>query len=51
MEMLGVPAEHLIRKASNIHRFFDGNDTPILTPNTKGKIRTPGARTLVSFLQ
>jgi dual specificity tyrosine-phosphorylation-regulated kinase 2/3/4 len=45
MEALGVPPDSLIETGSRSHKFFDGSLVRI-KPNSKGKIRRPGSKTL-----
>lgn len=45
MEVIGVPSEEIINRGSRSHKFFDGYK-PKVIPNSKGKLRTAGAKTI-----
>ena len=45
MEVLGPPPKRMIHDASRKKHFFDVNLQPILTPNSRGKVRIPSSRT------
>ena len=51
MELYGVPESKLLRIASRAHLFFDSNNQPILTPNSRGKIRYPNAKRLEDIIK
>lgn len=51
MEYLGVPPRALVDRGSRKKNFFDGNGTPKLPTNTRGKIRRPSTKDLSSFLR
>jgi hypothetical protein len=42
MELLGPPPADLLATASRRKLFFEPSGTPRITPNSQGKIRTPG---------
>lgn len=50
MELYGLPDDEVLKLAQRKHIFFDKNNEPILTPNSRGKIRQPGARTLADTI-
>lgn len=49
MEVLGVPPDSLVERGSRSHKFFEGNMVRV-RPNSKGKIRRPGSKTLETVL-
>ncbi|KAJ3306776.1 Dual specificity tyrosine-phosphorylation-regulated kinase, partial [Blyttiomyces sp. JEL0837] len=51
MEVLGVPPESLIERGSRRKLFFDSNGIPRIFPNSKGKKRRPGAKSLAGVLR
>jgi serine/threonine protein kinase len=51
MEALGLPPPHLLLESTRKEIFFDETDTPLLTQNTRGKVRTPGAKNLKGILK
>ncbi|CAJ1340202.1 unnamed protein product [Effrenium voratum] len=44
MEIFGVPPTKILDGASRIKMFFDAHGNPRLVPNSRGKIRKPGAK-------
>ena len=50
MEVKGVPPRSLIVLASRRKIFFDDDYTPVITPNSKGKIRRPSTKNLDKLL-
>jgi dual specificity tyrosine-phosphorylation-regulated kinase 2/3/4 len=46
MEVRGVPPDDVLERSTRKKLFFDGN-TPKVVPNSRGKKRHPGTRTLV----
>jgi hypothetical protein len=44
MEVLGTPPPELLERASRRKLFFDGVNTPKLTPNSQGKLHHPGEK-------
>jgi len=50
MEVLGTPPESLLKSASRTRIFFDGENKPKILPNSRGKKRYPGSRSLREFL-
>lgn len=51
MEVLGVPDNHLLARASRKKLFFDATGAPRPCVNAKGKRRRPGTRTLGQILK
>ena len=51
MEILGIPDESILEQSSRAKLFFDGNNEPILVPNSKGKVRRPSTKTLKHVLK
>jgi len=51
MEVCGVPPKEIIEAGCRSHTFFDHNLLPILVPNTKGRLRFPGTKSLQSKLR
>lgn len=51
MEVLGVPPETLLDQSSRRKLFFEGENTPKIVPNSRGKKRLPGSKTLQSVVQ
>lgn len=45
IETFGIPPSELIDQGSRSNKFFDKYE-PIITPNSKGKIRAPGSKPL-----
>jgi len=50
MELYGLPDNEVLKLAQRKHLFFNKNNEPILTPNSRGKIRQPGAKTLADTI-
>lgn len=46
---MGVPPQSLIERGSRSIKFFEGN-LPRVKPNSKGKIRRPGSKSIESLL-
>jgi len=51
MELYGLPPEDVLKLSQRKHLFFNKNNEPILTPNSRGKIRMPGAKELSEILK
>lgn len=51
MEIKGTPPWSLLAVASRRKNFFDKDYKPILEPNSRGKIRQPGARSLKEVMK
>ncbi len=45
MEVLGIPPASLVEQGSRSNKFFDGF-LPKLKPNSKGKLRRPGSKSV-----
>jgi serine/threonine protein kinase len=50
MEVLGIPPESLLKSATRTRNFFDAENKPKILPNSRGKKRYPGSRSLKEFL-
>ena len=50
MEVKGVPPRSVLARSSRRKVFFDDNYHPIITPNSRGKIRIPGNKSLYSLM-
>ena len=50
MEILGVPPPSVMAAATRKEFFFHSNDTPILKPTSRGKIRQPSTRPMDKML-
>jgi len=47
MEVLGEPPEHVLEQSTRKKMFFDPEtDEPILTKNSRGRMRIPGTKSL-----
>jgi dual specificity tyrosine-phosphorylation-regulated kinase 2/3/4 len=46
MEIKGVPPRSVLARATRRKVFFDDEYQPIITPNSKGKLRQPGGKNL-----
>jgi dual specificity tyrosine-phosphorylation-regulated kinase 2/3/4 len=44
MELYGIPPEDVLKISQRKNLFFNKNNDPILTPNSRGKIRQPGSK-------
>ncbi|KAG2174056.1 hypothetical protein INT44_000170 [Umbelopsis vinacea] len=51
MEIQGVPSKYLVEKSTRKKLFFDSYGNPRIVPNSKGKKRRPGSRTLAQALK
>ena len=51
MEICGLPNEKVLNQASRGKLFFEDDYSPILKPNSRGKIRRPYAKSLSNVLQ
>ncbi|RUP49232.1 hypothetical protein BC936DRAFT_143010 [Jimgerdemannia flammicorona] len=51
MEVQGVPERYLVEKSTRKKLFFDSNGNPRIIPNSKGKKRRPGTKTLQQVLK
>jgi len=51
MEVLGVPDQYIVQKASRRKLFFDATGAPRPFVNAKGKRRRPGTKSLASVLK
>ena len=46
MEVKGIPPRSVLARSSRRKVFFDEDYNPIITPNSRGKIRMPGNKSL-----
>ena len=51
MEIYGVPPQKIIGLSTRSHLFFHKNGEPILSANSRGKIRKPNTKKLSSILK
>jgi dual specificity tyrosine-phosphorylation-regulated kinase 2/3/4 len=51
MEVMGTPPRHLLDAASRRKVFFDSAGAPRLQPNSRGRVRSPGGKTLRGALR
>ena len=50
MEIKGIPEDYLLEMSSRRKLFFDNNNEPIITANSRGKKRRPLTKTLKGVL-
>ncbi|CAG9312801.1 DYRK4_3 [Blepharisma stoltei] len=50
MEVLGIPPEKFLEKASRKRMFFDARNAPRIVPNSRGKKRNPGSKSIPELL-
>mmetsp|Transcript_6403 Transcript_6403/g.6298 ORF Transcript_6403/g.6298 Transcript_6403/m.6298 type:complete len:635 (+) Transcript_6403:462-2366(+) len=50
MEVLGIPPEKLLEKSSRKRMFFDARNAPRVVPNSRGKKRNPGSKSIPELL-
>jgi len=50
MEVKGVPPRSVLARSSRRKVFFDEDYSPIITPNSRGKVRMPGAKHLFNLM-
>lgn len=46
MEVLGPPPKRMIQESTRKKAFFDAQGKPLIVPNSRGKLRTPGSKDL-----
>lgn len=51
MEVKGVPPRSVLARATRRKVFFDDDYQPILTANSRGKIRMPGTKNLYGLMK
>ncbi|WIA15692.1 hypothetical protein OEZ85_002317 [Tetradesmus obliquus] len=51
MEIMGLPPAYLVESASRSKVFFDSHGNPSIVPNSRGKVRNPGSKSLWSVLR
>lgn len=51
MQCKGVPEQYLLELSSRRKLFFDGENQPIIVPNSKGKKRLPNSKSLRQILK
>lgn len=50
MEVKGVPPRSVLARSSRRKVFFDDDYQPIIVPNSRGKVRTPGSKPLMQVM-
>jgi dual specificity tyrosine-phosphorylation-regulated kinase 2/3/4 len=50
MEVKGIPPRSVLARSSRRKVFFDDDYNPIITPNSRGKIRMPGNKNLSALM-
>ena len=50
MEVKGIPPRSVLARATRRKVFFDDDYRPIIVPNSKGKMRVPGAKNLADMI-
>lgn len=50
MELKGVPPEYILDISTRKNIFFEGNNQPIIKPNSRGKKRLPSSKDIVQIL-
>ena len=50
MEVKGIPPRSVLARSSRRKVFFDDDYAPIITPNSRGKVRMPGAKNLFNLM-
>ena len=50
MEVKGIPPRSVLVKSSRRKVFFDDDYNPMITPNSRGKIRMPGNKNLYTLM-
>lgn len=50
MEVKGVPPRSVLARSSRRKVFFDDDYQPIINPNSRGKVRQPNAKPLLSIM-
>lgn len=50
MEVKGVPPRSVLARATRRKVFFDDDYQPILTPNSRGKVRMPSQKVLANIM-
>ena len=50
MEIKGIPPRSVLARSSRRKVFFDDDYNPIITPNSRGKIRMPGNKNLFTMM-
>ena len=50
MEVKGIPPRSVLARSSRRKVFFDEDYNPIITPNSRGKIRMPGNKSLFTLM-
>lgn len=51
MEICGKPPRSVLEISTRKNLFFDSNNEPILTENSRGKLRQPNQKTLAQVLK
>jgi len=50
MEIKGIPPRSVLARSTRRKVFFDDDYNPIITPNSRGKIRMPGNKNLYNLM-
>lgn len=51
MEVCGIPSQEVLKVSQRKKKFFTDENNPILVPNSRGKIKKPGTKTLDDILE
>jgi dual specificity tyrosine-phosphorylation-regulated kinase 2/3/4 len=51
MEVKGIPPRSVLARSSRRKVFFDEDYNPIITPNSRGRVRVPGSKNLHTLMQ
>lgn len=51
MEIKGTPPTQLLHKSDRWDTFFKDDDTPIMTPNDRGRTKKPNSKTLEECIE
>jgi len=50
MEVKGIPPRSVLARSTRRKVFYDDDYNPIIVPNSRGKIRLPGSKTLANLM-
>mmetsp|Transcript_5950 Transcript_5950/g.5368 ORF Transcript_5950/g.5368 Transcript_5950/m.5368 type:complete len:111 (+) Transcript_5950:199-531(+) len=51
MEVKGIPPRSVLARATRRKVFFDEDYQPIIQPNSRGKVRMPGSKSLPALME
>lgn len=51
MEVCGIPSQEVLKVSQRKKKFFTDENNLILVPNSRGKIKKPGTKTLEDILE